>query len=55
MSQIKSLTVVGRQFVDTVVVDKGGGDVDRLSFLDQAATTSSPTPEENSLIEALHK
>lgn len=55
MSQIKSLTVLGSQFVNTVVVDKDGGDVDRLSFLDQAMTNASPTPEENSLLGALHK
>lgn len=55
MSQIKSLIVSGRQFVDAVVLDKDGGDVDRLSFLDQVVTATSPTPEENSLLEALHK
>jgi len=55
MSQIKSLTVSGRQFVDAVVVDKDGGDIDRLSFLDQVVTATSPTPEENSLLEALRK
>jgi hypothetical protein len=55
MSQIKSLTVGGRRFVDAVVVDKDGGDVDRMSFLDQVVTATSPTPEENSLLEALRK
>jgi hypothetical protein len=55
MSQIKSMTVTGHRFVDSVEVDKDGGDVDRLSFLDQSVTAAPPTADENSLLGALHK
>jgi hypothetical protein len=55
MSQIKSMTVTGRRFVDTVEVDKDGGDIDRLSFLDQSAAPAPPSVDENRLLEALHK
>lgn len=55
MSQIKSLAVTGHQFVETIVVDKDGGDVDRMSFQDQTVVTAPPTAQENSLFEALRK
>jgi Outer membrane lipoprotein carrier protein LolA-like len=55
MSQIKSLIVTGGRFVDAVEVDKDGGDVDRLSFLDQAIDASPLSPDETSLLSALNK
>lgn len=55
MSQIKSLTVTGHQFVETIEIDKGGGDFDRLGFLDQAVTRGAPRADEAALLGALHK
>jgi hypothetical protein len=55
MSQIKSLTVSGHRFVETVEMNKDGGDVDRLSFLDQAVEASPPSPDETRLLGALNK
>jgi hypothetical protein len=55
MSQIKSLTVAGHQFVETIEIDKDGGDVDRLSFSDQGTATSPLTADETSLLGAFHK
>jgi hypothetical protein len=55
MSQIKSLTVAGHRFVEMIEVDKDGGDVDRLSFLDQNAAATPLTADENSLLGALDK
>ncbi|MCE9521900.1 MAG: outer membrane lipoprotein carrier protein LolA [Alphaproteobacteria bacterium] len=54
-SQIKSLTVTGRRFVDTIEIAKEGNDVDVMTFLNQTAATASPSAEEKSLLQALHK
>jgi hypothetical protein len=55
MSQIKSLMVAGHQFVETIEIDKDGGDVDRLSFSDQSTASSPLTADENGLLGTLHK
>lgn len=55
MSQIKSLVLAGGQFVDSVEIDKGGGDVDQITFLDQHAGKADLTADEKSLFQALHK
>jgi hypothetical protein len=55
MSQIKSMTVTGHRFVDSVEVDKDGGDIDRLSFLDQTVVAAPPSADETSLLGAIHK
>ncbi len=55
MSQLKTLTVSGHQFVETIEIDKGGGDSDRLTFLEQVVTKAAPTAEESALLGALHK
>lgn len=54
-SQIKSLTVTGHRFVDTIEIAKAGGDADFMTFLDQAVTTASPSAEELSQLQALNK
>jgi hypothetical protein len=55
MSQIKSLAVAGHRFVETIEVDKDGGDVDRLSFLDQSVSATPLTADEKSLLGTLNK
>jgi outer membrane lipoprotein carrier protein LolA len=55
MAQLKSLDVRGARFVDTIDVDRGGGDADHLAFLNQAVAPLSLSPEENSLLGTLHK
>ncbi|MGD0144007.1 MAG: LolA-related protein [Rhizomicrobium sp.] len=55
MSQIKSLTVVGHRFVETIEVDKDGGDVDRLSFLNQSVVATRLTADEITLLGTLGK
>jgi Outer membrane lipoprotein carrier protein LolA-like len=54
-SQITSLTVAGRQFVDTIKIDKDGGDVDVVTFANQATTTAPPTADEVALLQAVKK
>jgi hypothetical protein len=49
------LTVTGHRFVDSVEVDKDGGDIDRLSFLDQTVVAAPPSADETSLLGAIHK
>jgi hypothetical protein len=55
MSQIQSLAVIGHRFVDSIEIDKAGGDVDQLSFVGQTVETAMPTAEERALLETLHK
>lgn len=55
MSQIKSLVLAGGKFVDSAEIDKGGGDVDQITFLDQHAGNADLTADEKSLFQALHK
>ena len=54
-AQLKSLTLAGHQFVETVEIDRGGGDVDRISFSDQAVTRAEPTADEKALFQTLRK
>lgn len=51
---LKSLTLSGSRFVDSVEIDKGG-DTDRITFLDQAAMPANLSGEEKSLLGSLHK
>jgi hypothetical protein len=55
MSQIERLTITGGRFVEHVDIERTGGDVDHLSFLDQTEQTGRPTAEENSLLGASRK
>jgi hypothetical protein len=55
MSQIESLAVTGHRFVDSIEIDKAGGDVDQLSFVGETVETALPTAEERALLETLHK
>ena len=55
MSQIKSLTVTGHRFVEAIEMDKDGGDIDRLSFLDQVASAAPISADEKRLLGTLHK
>jgi hypothetical protein len=54
-AQLKSLTLAGHQFVETVEIDRGGGDVDRITFSDQAVTRAEPTADEKALLQTLRK
>ncbi len=54
MAQIRSLVVTGHARVEAIEIDKGGGDVDRLSFVAQAATAGQPSPDESALLQAPH-
>jgi hypothetical protein len=49
------MTVTGHRLVDSVEVDKDGGDIDRLSFLDQTVVAAPPSADETSLLGAIHK
>lgn len=53
--QLKSLTLAGHHFVETVEIDRGGGDVDRISFSDQVVDRAEPTSDEKALLQTLHK
>ncbi len=55
VAQLKSLTLTGGQFVDAIEIDKGGGDVDRISFLDQHVEASHLTGDEKELFESARK
>ena len=55
MAQLKSLTLTGGHFVETVDVDKGGGDIDHITFLDQHTTAADLTPDEKALLDGSHK
>ncbi|HWE05812.1 MAG TPA: outer membrane lipoprotein carrier protein LolA [Rhizomicrobium sp.] len=55
ISQIGSLAVAGHRFVESIEIDKAGGDVDRMSFVGQTVETALPTAEERALLESLHK
>jgi hypothetical protein len=55
MAQLKSLTLTGGRFVDAIEIDKGGGDVDRITFLDQRAEASHLTADEKELFESSRK
>jgi hypothetical protein len=50
VSQLKSLSVKGGRLVDTIDVDKGGGDVDHLTFLNSAIEPLTLSEEERSLV-----
>jgi hypothetical protein len=54
-SQIRSLTVTGRRFVDSIVISKEGDDSDVLTFVDQVSSTSTPTSDELTLLQTLRK
>lgn len=55
MAQLKSLVLTGGRFVDSVDVDKGGGDVDHITFLDQHMEKANLTADEKKLFAALRK
>jgi len=55
MSQLKSLTLSGGHFVDAVEIDKGGGDVDHITFLDQVETAADLSANEKALLGKLGK
>ena len=51
MAQLKSLTLTGGRFVNAVEVDKGGGDVDRITFLDQHVAAANLSTDEKALLD----
>lgn len=55
MAQLKSLVLTGGRFVDSVDVDKGGGDIDHIQFLDQHMEKASLTADEEKLFARLRK
>mgnify|MGYP001600718569 CR=1 FL=1 len=55
MAQLKSLVLTGGRFVDSVDVDKGGGDIDHITFLDQHVENANLTANEKKLFAALRK
>ncbi len=55
MAQLKSLVLTGSRFVDGADVDKGGGDVDHITFLDQHVEKVALTADEKKLFAALRK
>jgi hypothetical protein len=55
LAQLKSLLVKGGRMVDTIDVDKGGGDVDHISFLDQSIGPLALSADEKALLAKLHK
>lgn len=55
MAQLKSLMLTGGRFVDSVDVDKGGGDIDHITFLDQHMEKANLTADEKKLFAALRK
>ncbi len=55
MAQLSTLILTGRQFVDSVEVDKSGGDIDRITFSDHNVSTADLTADENALLGALDK
>jgi hypothetical protein len=54
-AQLTSLTLEGGQFVDRIEIDKSGGDVDRITFLDQAVMQANLTTDEKALLNTLHR
>lgn len=52
---LKSVTLTGNRFVDTAEVDEGGGDVDRMTFLDQNIASADLSAGDKALLGALHK
>jgi len=55
MAQLKSLVLSGQRFVEDVQIDRGDGDVDHITFLDQTVSHADLTAEEKSLLQTLHK
>jgi hypothetical protein len=55
MSQIGHLTITGHRFVEHVDIERTGGDIDHLMFLDQTEQSSPPTAEETTLLGTLRK
>ncbi len=55
MAQLKSLVLTGGKFVESVDVDKGGGDIDHITFLDQHMEKANLTADEKTLFAALRK
>ncbi|HEX3675573.1 MAG TPA: outer membrane lipoprotein carrier protein LolA [Rhizomicrobium sp.] len=55
MAQLKSLTLTGHHFVDSVEIDKGGGDADHIAMLDQSVAPSQLSADEASELGALRK
>lgn len=55
MAQLKSLVLAGGRFVDSVEIDKGGGDKDRITFFEQTMEKGDLSSEEKSLFAALRK
>lgn len=55
VAQLKSLVLSGQRFVEDVMIDRGDGDVDHITFLDQAVSHADLTADEKSLLQTLHK
>ena len=55
MAQLKTLTLTGGRFVDSVEVERSGGDVDRIAFSDHDVSAMNLTAAEKALLGALGK
>jgi hypothetical protein len=55
LGQIAAITVRGTRFVDSVDIEKAGGDHDELHFSDQIAGATALSPEEQSLFDGVAK
>jgi len=54
-TQLKSLTLAGHHFVESVEIDRDGGDVDHIAFSDQNVVRGEPTADEKALLQTMHK
>ncbi len=55
MSQVKGLVLKGSRYVDSVEVERAGGDVDRIAFSDHKASKADLSPEEAAQLKAAAK
>lgn len=55
MTQLKSMTLTGNRFVESVEVDRSGGDTDRITFSGHQISNADLSPDETSLLEAVKK
>lgn len=54
-TQLKSLTLMGRAFVDSVDIERSGGDTEHIAFSDQSVSRADLTAEEKALLQTLDK
>ncbi len=54
-SQLKSLTLTGRSFVDSVDIERNGGDAEHIAFSEQAVSHADLTADEKALLQTLDR